>query len=124
MVMVSFINFWFPHIHEKDYKCKYCDTQHLVYLKKRFKVTMPSIVYGGLRYTQTRHAIYCKKCNETLESKHVHDFKMCSCGAVGIDGGISAGNRILGNRSDMEDRSMYCAIVDKKKVWLPALSRQ
>uniref|UniRef100_A0A6C0KBH4 Uncharacterized protein n=1 Tax=viral metagenome TaxID=1070528 RepID=A0A6C0KBH4_9ZZZZ len=44
---------------------------------------------------------------------------MCSCGAVGIDGGISAGNRILGHLSDMEDRSMYCAIVDKKKVWLP-----
>jgi hypothetical protein len=80
---------------------------------------MPSIVYGGLRYTQTRHAIQCKKCLETIESKHVHDFKLCSCGAVGIDGGISAGNRILGNLSDIEERSMYCAIVQKKKVWLP-----
>ena len=79
---------------------------------------MPSIVYGGLRYTQTRHAIHCKKCLETIESKHVHDFKMCSCGAVGIDGGISAGNHILGHLSDMENRSMYCAIVDKKKIWL------
>jgi hypothetical protein len=38
---------------------------------------------------------------------------------VGIDGGISAGNRILGDLSDMEDRSMYCAIVDQKKIWLP-----
>jgi hypothetical protein len=80
---------------------------------------MPSIVYGGLRYTQTRHAIYCKNCKETIESKHVHDFKYCSCKAVGIDGGISAGNRILGNLSDMEDRSMYCVIIEKKKVWLP-----
>ena len=80
---------------------------------------MPSIVYGGLRYTQTRHAIFCKKCLETIESKHVHDFKYCSCRAVGIDGGISAGNRILGELTDMEDRSMYCAIVNKKKVWLP-----
>ena len=80
---------------------------------------MPSIVYGGLRYTQTRHAIYCKKCKETIESKHVHDFKMCSCKAVGIDGGIGGGNRILGHLSDMEDRSMYCAIVEKKKIWLP-----
>lgn len=76
---------------------------------------MPSIVYAGLRYTQTRHAIYCKKCKETIESKHVHDFKLCSCKAVGIDGGISAGNRILGHLSDMEDRSMYCAIVQKKR---------
>ena len=80
---------------------------------------MASIVYAGVRYTQTRHAIQCKKCLETIESKHRHDFKYCSCRAVGIDGGISAGNRILGNLSDIEDRSMYCAIVGKKKIWLP-----
>lgn len=82
---------------------------------------MPSIIYGGLRYTQTRHAIYCKKCKETIESKHTHDFKYCSCKAVGIDGGISAGNRILGYLSDMEDRSMYRAVIEKKKVWLPQI---
>ena len=83
---------------------------------------MPSIIYGGLRYTQVRHAIYCKKCKETIESKYVHDFKYCSCEAVGIDGGISAGNRILGNLSDMEDRSMYCAVIQKKKIWLPQIA--
>jgi len=44
---------------------------------------------------------------------------MCSCKTVGIDGGISAGNRILGDLSDMEDRSIYCAVVEKKKIWLP-----
>ena len=80
---------------------------------------MPSIVYGGLRYTQTRHAIQCKKCLETIESKHRHDFKYCSCRAVGIDGGLSAGNRILGELVDIENRSMYCTIVQKKKIWLP-----
>ena len=80
---------------------------------------MPTIVYAGVRYTQTRHAIQCKKCLETIESKHRHDFKYCSCRTVGIDGGISAGNRILGNLSDIEDRSMYCAIVGNKKIWLP-----
>jgi hypothetical protein len=80
---------------------------------------MPSIIYGGVRYTQRRHAIYCKKCLEIVESKHQHDFKYCSCRAVGIDGGVSAGNRILGNLSDMEDRSMYFAIIQKKKIWLP-----
>ena len=82
---------------------------------------MPSIIYAGLRYTQTRHAIYCKKCKETIESKHTHDFKYCSCKAVGIDGGISAGNRILGYLSDMEDRSIYRAVIEKKKVWLPQI---
>ena len=79
---------------------------------------MPSIVYNGIRYTQTRHAIQCKKCLETIESKHRNDFKYCSCKAVGIDGGISSGNRIIGNLTDIEYRSMYCTIIDKKKIWL------
>ena len=69
--------------------------------------------------THTYTHLFVKKCKETIESKYVHDFKLCSCKAVGIDGGISAGNRILGHLSDMEDRSMYCAIVQKKKIWLP-----
>jgi len=80
---------------------------------------MPSIVYAGVKYIQTRHAIQCKKCLETIESKYSGDFKYCSCGKVGIDGGISDGNRILGNLWDMEDRSMYCAFVQKKQIWLP-----
>jgi len=80
---------------------------------------MPYIVYAGVKYTQVRHAIQCKKCLETIESKHIHDFKYCTCMAVGIDGGISAGNRILGSMSDIEDRSMYCAIIGNKKLWLP-----
>jgi hypothetical protein len=83
---------------------------------------MPSIEYAGTRYTQTRHAIQCRKCLEIIESKHKHDFKYCSCNAVGIDGGISAGNRILGNLSDIENKSMYCAIVQKKKIWLPQVA--
>ena len=80
---------------------------------------MPSIVHGGMRYTQTKHAIQCIKCLEIIESKHSGDFKYCSCKAVGIDGGISSGNRILGNLSDIEYRSMYCALVKKRKIWLP-----
>ena len=80
---------------------------------------MPCIVYAGVKYIQTRHAIQCKKCLDTIESKDIHDFKKCSCGAVGIDGGISDGNRSIGNLSDIENRSMYCAIVQNKKIWLP-----
>lgn len=52
---------------------------------------------------------------QEMFGNNIHDFKYCSCHAVGI----SAGNRILGNMSDIEDRSMYCAIVKKKKIWLP-----
>ena len=80
---------------------------------------MPQITYGGVKYTQIRHAIMCKKCLETIESKHDHDFKYCSCGAVGIDGGIADGNRILGDPSDIEDRGVYSATVQKKKLFIP-----
>lgn len=80
---------------------------------------MPSITYGGVKYTQTRHAIYCKKCQDTIETKFPHDLKFCSCGSVGIDGGISDGNRILGLLEDMEIRNMYCAYVNGKTLWLP-----
>ena len=75
---------------------------------------MPSIVYGGVRYIQVRHAIYCKLCKDTLESKDNHDFKMCSCGSVGIDY-----DRILGSLENIEQRSIYCAFINGKKLWLP-----
>jgi hypothetical protein len=80
---------------------------------------MASILYGGITYIQVRHAIYCKRCEDTIESTYQHDFKYCSCGAVGIDGGVSAGNRLLGNLSDMEPRSMYRATINTKRFWLP-----
>jgi len=80
---------------------------------------MPKIIYGGIKYTQVRHAIYCKKCKETIESIDIHDFKYCSCMSAGIDGGIFDGNRIIGNLSDMEDRRMYCYEINNKKYWLP-----
>jgi hypothetical protein len=81
---------------------------------------MPYIIYGGVKYTQTRHAVYCKKCQETVESRHSHDYKQCSCGSVGVDGGIDDGNRILGDAADIENRSVYVAVVGKKKIVLPA----
>lgn len=90
----------------------------LIKMKQHFYIYskfMPSIVYGGVRYTQIRHAIQCRKCLETIESKDIHDFKYCSCRTVGIDGG----NRILGNLSDIEERSIYCANVLNKQIWLP-----
>ncbi|WP_425298674.1 DUF7695 domain-containing protein [Paenibacillus macquariensis] len=30
----------------------------------------------------------CKHCGDTIESKTTHDFQLCTCGAVGIDGGL------------------------------------
>lgn len=53
-------------------------------------------------------AIKCKKCNEIVYSRAVHDFAPCSCGACFVDGG--QGNeyvRIGGNPEDFERLSGY-----------------
>jgi hypothetical protein len=80
---------------------------------------MPNIIYGGIKYTQVRHAVYCKKCKDTIESKYIHDFKYCSCGSIGIDGGIFDGNLIIGDKTNIENRSIYCYELNGRKIWLP-----
>ena len=30
----------------------------------------------------------CLKCKDIIESKHVHDYKTCSCGNLSVDGGL------------------------------------
>lgn len=40
------------------------------------------------------NAIICKYCGDLLVSRHTHDFKMCKCGSVGVDGGDSYIRRI------------------------------
>ena len=34
-----------------------------------------------------KNAIQCKLCGEVIESKQVHDFVQCKCGACAVDGG-------------------------------------
>ena len=34
-----------------------------------------------------KNAIQCKLCGDVIESKHVHDFVQCKCGACAVDGG-------------------------------------
>lgn len=34
-----------------------------------------------------KNAAKCKKCGDIIESKHTHDFVMCSCGSIAVDGG-------------------------------------
>ena len=78
---------------------------------------MPSLIYGGIRYVLVRNAKYCKKCEDTIESKHIHDFRTCKRGAISVDGGLHY-ERTLGNLSDMEDRSMWRA-EETPKYYLP-----
>ena len=34
-----------------------------------------------------RNRARCKRCGDIIESKHVHDFVSCKCGAICVDGG-------------------------------------
>lgn len=51
-----------------------------------------------------RNRIRCKHCGDIIESKSTHDFKLCSCGKVAIDGGRSYLKR-SGNPNDLEELS-------------------
>lgn len=46
--------------------------------------------------------VRCKKCNDIIESKHVHDFRYCKCKAIYIDGGTEyqryGGNQNMRNK--------------------------
>ena len=52
-----------------------------------------------------KNAIQCRKCGDIIESKHVHDFVSCSCGAVAVDGGHDYLRR-CGNKEDIIELSI------------------
>lgn len=39
------------------------------------------------KYRIVHNRIRCKKCGNVIESKTVHDYVECSCGACAVDGG-------------------------------------
>lgn len=51
-----------------------------------------------------RNAAQCLKCGDVIESKHVHDFVWCSCGAIAVDGGREYLKR-AGHPNDMIELS-------------------
>ena len=48
-----------------------------------------------------RNAARCRRCDTIVESRHVHDFAMCKCGAIFVDGGTCYA-RAGGNPEDFE----------------------
>jgi len=48
----------------------------------------------------------CKKCGDVIESKSVHDFKQCKCGAIFTDGGKDYIRRGGKDLNDIEDLSL------------------
>lgn len=54
-----------------------------------------------------QNKIKCKHCGDIIESKHVHDYKWCSCGTVAVDGGHYYLKRCFKNsRDDFEELSV------------------
>ena len=47
----------------------------------------------------------CFKCGSVIESKHVHDFVWCQCGAIAVDGGKEYLKRV-GNPEDCIELSL------------------
>lgn len=41
-----------------------------------------------------RNRARCKLCGSIIESKHVHDFVTCGCGAISVDGGLEYFRRV------------------------------
>lgn len=59
--------------------------------------------------------IKCNHCGEVIESISEHDFKMCKCGKVGVDGGKEYLRR-LGCPEDYTELSVTVTDNDPKVV--------
>jgi hypothetical protein len=57
----------------------------------------------NMRKKIIRNAAKCLKCNDIIESKHVHDFVTCRCGAISVDGGHDYLKRSFTPGSKYED---------------------
>ncbi len=58
-----------------------------------------------------RNAICCNLCGNEIESKSVHDFVTCSCGACSVDGGHDYLRRCFKEKGCFTDIS----VVEKDK---------
>ncbi len=53
-----------------------------------------------------KNAIRCNLCGDEIESKTVHNFVTCSCGACSVDGGHEYLRRVAPNENDFTDISV------------------
>lgn len=53
-----------------------------------------------------RNMIMCNKCHDVIESTHVHDFKLCKCGAIAVDGGKEYLRRLYDREVDCTEMSV------------------
>ncbi len=53
-----------------------------------------------------RNSAQCRKCGDSIESIHVHDFVTCKCGAISVDGGKHYFKRSAIDLGDLIDTSI------------------
>lgn len=53
-----------------------------------------------------RNAARCLGCGVTVESRHRHDFKTCTCGNLSVDGGHAYLRTVVERPELMEDLSV------------------
>lgn len=66
-----------------------------------------------MRFKISRNLIRCKYCKSIIESVHTYDFKTCTCGRVGVDGGHEYLKR-TGSFEDYEELSDYVPCQEEK----------
>ena len=62
-----------------------------------------------------KNAIKCKNCGDIIESKSVHDYVTCSCGACSVDGGHDYLRRCAVEPDCYEELSEHEKSLDFKK---------
>ena len=71
------------------------------YLKEELSIRERKKIWAGdIRINK----IQCKKCKDIITSNNLHDFKICKCKSVGVDGG-SWYLRRIGNSIDIKELS-------------------
>lgn len=51
-----------------------------------------------------KNKVRCNSCLDVIESTHVHDFRVCKCGKIAVDGGRDYLRRV-GDIHNMEELS-------------------
>jgi len=72
-----------------------------------------------------QNQIKCNHCHDRIYSTHRHDLKMCECGKVGVDGGMTYVRRIGTKKNYTEEsidlpshvvEDLECVIEDSNKL--------
>jgi hypothetical protein len=64
-------------------------------------------IYDPTKDRIVRNRIRCINCNEIIESRHYHDFVICSCGNCAADGGLEYLRRLSRERNGFEELAEF-----------------